>query len=787
MAQRELAIIITGKDAASKTLGDVSDKAGGMGKAFGVAALGIGVAGVGIGAALFKIGSDTDSAFDAIRVGTGATGSALAGLQDDFRAVAKQVPGDFGTISSVIADLNTRTGATGETLQGLSTRIIEMSRLTGTDAAENVALATRVFGDWSVATEDQGGALDMLFRASQATGIGIGALQGKVVQFGAPLRAMGFSLEESASLLGKWEKEGVNSELVLGSMRIAMGKFAKDGVPMRQGLDDTIAKIQKLGPGAAATSLAMEVFGARAGPDMAAAILEGRFELGELLGQVKGGSETILGAADATKDGAERWQESLNRITLALEPVAMGVFNLVGAVIEQLAPAIEAGVDAVGPFAAALGEQLGGALQTASAFMATLEPSITAVVDTVALMLGLDPGAWGTSWEGVQAIVGQVMTNLNGVFQAVSTFVSENLQPIMTGLAAVIAAVVIPAFAAWAIGAATAAAATVIALAPVLLPLAAIGVAAGLLKAAWDTNFGDIQGKTEAVWSVVAPIFESIFGELARFWTEIQPLLAQAWDAITNKVRDAITLVSTVISAVMGAIDTAWQTNWGGIRDYVGTIWTAIELVVSTVWTAVQGLITAGLQLISGDWTGAWNTIQETTGTVLGNVQTLLVGILPQMAEAALNLGKAIFEGIVGALANLGQALIDKIGAAIRSIDLDFGWIRISGSNGVSFNFPTPSIPMPNLSIPGFAHGTNSAPGGLAIVGERGPELVNLPRGAQVIPTDRVGGVAIDYNRLAAAVASRPVVVQINGREIARVVREELLRQKAGNLSVGLS
>lgn len=34
--------------------------------------------------------------------------------------------------------------------------------------------------------------------------------------------------------------------------------------------------------------------------------------------------------------------------------------------------------------------------------------------------------------------------------------------------------------------------------------------------------------------------------------------------------------------------------------------------------------------------------------------------------------------------------------------------------------------------IPGFADGTIGAPGGLALVGERGPELVNLPMGAQV-------------------------------------------------------
>lgn len=44
--------------------------------------------------------------------------------------------------------------------------------------------------------------------------------------------------------------------------------------------------------------------------------------------------------------------------------------------------------------------------------------------------------------------------------------------------------------------------------------------------------------------------------------------------------------------------------------------------------------------------------------------------------------------------------------------------------------------------IPGFATGTNAAPGGLALVGERGPELVNLPRGSQVVPNDILGSIA---------------------------------------------
>lgn len=38
------------------------------------------------------------------------------------------------------------------------------------------------------------------------------------------------------------------------------------------------------------------------------------------------------------------------------------------------------------------------------------------------------------------------------------------------------------------------------------------------------------------------------------------------------------------------------------------------------------------------------------------------------------------------------------------------------------------------LKVPGYANGTNYAPGGLALVGERGRELVQMPRGSRVIP-----------------------------------------------------
>jgi hypothetical protein len=51
------------------------------------------------------------------------------------------------------------------------------------------------------------------------------------------------------------------------------------------------------------------------------------------------------------------------------------------------------------------------------------------------------------------------------------------------------------------------------------------------------------------------------------------------------------------------------------------------------------------------------------------------------------------------------------------------------------------------IGIPGFARGTMNAPRGLALVGERGPELVRMRGGEQVIPNHMLGGgMAITVN-----------------------------------------
>ena len=61
----------------------------------------------------------------------------------------------------------------------------------------------------------------------------------------------------------------------------------------------------------------------------------------------------------------------------------------------------------------------------------------------------------------------------------------------------------------------------------------------------------------------------------------------------------------------------------------------------------------------------------------------------------------------------------------------------LGGATGTPSSFtPTTSVKPPSF----FAKGTTYAPGGMAVVGERGPELINLPKGSQVIPNHKMGG-----------------------------------------------
>jgi phage-related minor tail protein len=282
-----------------------------------------------VATAAFAAGLAIDDAMDGIRISTGATGEALAGLEGSFNRVFASVPSSAAEASTAVSQLSVRTGATGVALENLSTQVLTLSRITKSDLNATVADSAKVFQGWGIAAREQAGTLDMVLRASQRTGVTVGALLQTMVTAGPVFRAAGFDLATSAALIGGFEKAGVNGQRAVASFTAAFRFFAKEGIDAGRGIKDTIARIQELGPGAQASALGVKVFG-RSAVDMVAAIHSGRLDVDALAQSIATGSETIATAAKATDGFTETLAQLRNNAVLALEPFGtaiLGTFN----------------------------------------------------------------------------------------------------------------------------------------------------------------------------------------------------------------------------------------------------------------------------------------------------------------------------------------------------------------------------------------------------------------------------------------------------------------------------
>ncbi len=296
-----------------------------------------------IGGIALKAANDAKEAQNTIRIATGATGTALEALMGTFRRVYAEVPDSAATVAKAIGDLSTRTGASGERLEKLATQTLNLARIHKLELGPLIAATTRLFGDWSVATENQADTLDYLHKTSQTTGIGVTRLTELMVQFGAPLRSLGYSFEEGAALMGKWEKEGVNLETVLSGLRFALAKFAAAGEDPRTAMARVVDQIKNAKTESEATGIAFSTFGKRAAVDMGRAILEGRLNIDDLLKTLRSSRETVNKAEEDTKTLGERFIELRHGVEGALVPLGnqfLGVLTSLTPIAKGLAAVV---------------------------------------------------------------------------------------------------------------------------------------------------------------------------------------------------------------------------------------------------------------------------------------------------------------------------------------------------------------------------------------------------------------------------------------------------------------
>lgn len=645
---RRLEVVIAGDaKGALASLSAVDRKAGGLGPTFkmvGAAAVAglavVGAAAGGAGAALYSIGSSFDSAYDTIRVRTGLTGEALGSLQESFRNVVRNTPTDFGSASEAIAGLNQRLGLTGQPLEAVSRRMLELSRLTETDLNGNVENLTRVFGDWGIQAGQMPATMDQLFRATQQSGVGMDQLSAQVVQFGAPLRNLGFSFSDSVAMLSQFEAQGVNTSTVMSGLRQGLRNFAADGEQPAEAFRRFVAGVKD---GTLDMSDAMETFGGRAGADMFAAISEGRFDFDALSASIAGGSDTIMDAARDTRDFGEQWQIIKNRVMLALEPVATRVFAAVGDGMTRLGPV-------VGRLGAWLSTTLPPAMALIEAKFREVWPKVLAAFRAVE---GWVREHWPEISQTIQEAVDSIATGISGFVEVVMTLwdnfgdnildtVNRSFGPvvqIVRGALQTVRGIVHGVTA--------------------LLHGDWSGALDGMREAwggLWDAVFGIVQVALNGIrmWIGVAletlgSMIKGLLRPVGRFfsniWQHMSDTVKVAWRLIRTIVVTHANAVKTVIGGALRWVRNNWSNAWGAVKSTAQNVWRGIRNAVSGGMDFIKGAIRGGVSAVKRIWTGMKKAFEVPINWVLDRVINPFLGVLRHVADAV-NLGGIIPDGV---------------------------------------------------------------------------------------------------------------------------------------------
>lgn len=172
--------------------------------------------------------------------------------------------------------------------------------------------------------------------------------------------------------------------------------------------------------------------------------------------------------------------------------------------------------------------------------------------------------------------------------------------------------------------------------------------------------------------------------------------------------------------------------------------------------------VTEGTKALK-DGYGEMTSIAESTSIAFAATEESLVSI-GFSAEGAAN---ALSSSFGPTFSDLVRGFDDSALAAQRLIDKINSIPVLPGGDG---------IPIPSFAAGGISQG------GIARVGENGPELVNLPRGAEVIPAGRSA-----QTMAGAGAGSGPINITISGvtitgnqdieklsRELARNIRQEM-------------
>ncbi|MBC5640206.1 MULTISPECIES: phage tail tape measure protein [Clostridia] len=699
--------------------------------------LGITTTLLGLGTAAVSVSANFQESISKVAAISGATGDDLERLTEKAKEMGATTKYSASESAEAFQYMAMAGWKTEDMLDGIS-GIMNLAAASGEELATVSDICTDALTAFGMSASDSGRFADILASASSNANTNVSML-GESFKYVAPLcGSMGYSAEDTSIALSLMANAGIKGSQSGTSLKTALTNMLSPTSSMASVMEEYSLSLTNADGSMKSLKEVMDMLREKMGgldevtQGAAASTLFGKEALAGMLSIINASdsdydklTQAIYNCDGTAKTMADTMQDNLNGKLTQLKSALEGVAISFGEVlIPMLMKAVEKITNVVQKFAN-LDEETRKLILIIGAIAASIGPLLLVIGKLITT--GSKIAGWG---KGVAAAMKGVMAGTKGIGAVMTAVFGPGgvIIAVIAGIAALVAGFIY----------------------------------------LWNTN-EDFKNFFINTWNAIvefmAPILEYLKTVIVQCWVDITTMLQPYIDGIKTFIVEAwnfiLTTIVPILNNIWSAIVTAWQYVWdtlqpilAGLKETISVAWDFILSVISIALEKISTVVSAGFAIVKEIFTAVttaikfiWNNFGDlivskiknvwdtVTGVVKGASQVLqgifqtLTGLLTgnweKCWQGISNIVSGVWQGITSFVKGGINAIISSINMFIRGINKikvpDF----VPGLGGKGFNIS---------EIPMLAKGTDYFQGGLAIVGEQGPELVSMPRGSQVTP-----------------------------------------------------
>lgn len=673
--------LLSALDAASKKVKDFGSKVEGVGRAFAP----LSAAAAAVGGVAVKSFAEVDKTMQLTNATMGNTETQAKLLNDAMKEAAAN--STFGMTDAATATLNfARAGLDAEQAAAALAPAMNLAAGEGgnLDTVSGGLVAT--INGFHGSFDDAAHYADVFAAACNNSALDVDSLS-EAMSVAAPIfSAAGYAVEDAALFMGVMANNGIEADKAANSLKTGLARLvspAKEGATKMEELGISIVNAD----GSMKDSVAIqeelhEAFSqlSEAEQIAAASAIFGKNQMAPWLALIN----TAPADVDSLSNELKGASLSLDDLSLKLEQNGLSLDEMKTkmAALGVDAETFDAILKSTGGDAELFAETLWEATNGGTSFedvVSALGGDLELLGETMSLTKGTTQemaeammSGFGGSLEQLKSSIDVAVTSLGEALAPTLSAVGVHLQNAVNWFNSLdesqkqlIAQILL----------------VIAAIAPVLIIGGKLISGIGLVVQGIGSVVGILPALLSPIGLVVAAIagLTAVFVGLYNSNDTFRAKVDEVWAAIQEKISGVVEAVQGIISAFVELVKVIW-TQWGDeITALTSFYFDALSLYIGTILDYIKTIITAAMQIIQGDWEGAWNTIKDFVTTTMENIWSLVgdkvtavkdtivekvgeaIDYLADLPSKALQWGQDLIDNFVSGITSAASGLWDEV------------------------------------------------------------------------------------------------------------------------------